>query len=420
MASRRLARRPLAGSAKRDTAEIDRLVAQYGNQWLANARHHCANAADADDAYQRSLEILLTKRPEAEEHHLVAWMHTVVRNESLNTYRRRRFETDAAFEEISSGWVTDDRQPDERVIESEDDALRLQALRAIKPDQTRCLLLRADGLDYAEICSITGFSYAKVNRLLSEGRTALRIQVGLLESGAECQRLQPILSMIADGEASSEARAEATPHLSNCHYCQATLRDYMTAPDRARIAFPLAVVTLANSQQPDGLLRRALDSLEALWASIQDRVATHAPALAPGAELANAKRAAMALALSASLIGGGAAARHAVLDSQGGRFDGDHAAATSGATSHTFSAGVPRSGTPQREVANRDFQALFSDTAEIIGATAGRSLRSDSSGVDPNEASVPDDGEFNPPPGRTTPSSSVGARSSDSFPDLAP
>ena len=47
------------------------------------ARRYSICAADADDAYQRSLEILLTKAPTADRSELRPWLHTVIKHEAL-------------------------------------------------------------------------------------------------------------------------------------------------------------------------------------------------------------------------------------------------------------------------------------------------------------------------------------------------
>src|SRR4029453_19049692 len=46
-------------------------------------------AADAEDAYQRSLEILLRKAPTANRGELRAWLHTVIKHEALAVRRQR-------------------------------------------------------------------------------------------------------------------------------------------------------------------------------------------------------------------------------------------------------------------------------------------------------------------------------------------
>ena len=141
-----------------------RRLPQSPRQLFARQRSaHSVNAADADDAYQRALEVMLTKAPAVQsEEQLLAWMHTVVRNEAMQQHRRRKHEVNTAFDEISEGWLGDAPPPDELLADSADAGLGREALGRINPDQTRCLLLRAEGLGYPEICETTGFSYAKL------------------------------------------------------------------------------------------------------------------------------------------------------------------------------------------------------------------------------------------------------------------
>src|SRR5687768_17026281 len=53
------------------------------------ARRYSICAADADDAYQRSLEILLTKAPTSDRAQLRPWLHTVIKHEALALRRLR-------------------------------------------------------------------------------------------------------------------------------------------------------------------------------------------------------------------------------------------------------------------------------------------------------------------------------------------
>src|SRR2546429_57803 len=75
-----------------------------------------------------------------------------------------------------------------------------EAMANLKPPEIRCLLLKAEGLSYKEIAEATGFTYTKVNRALTEGRRAFMARVASIESGAECERVAPLISKAADGE----------------------------------------------------------------------------------------------------------------------------------------------------------------------------------------------------------------------------
>ena len=56
---------------------------------MATARRYSATPEDAEDAYQRGLEILLTKAPTTDEAELVPWLRTVVKHEAFALRRQR-------------------------------------------------------------------------------------------------------------------------------------------------------------------------------------------------------------------------------------------------------------------------------------------------------------------------------------------
>jgi Sigma-70 region 2 len=67
---------------RRPRREVDQaardLIRRRGREILATARRYAQNLDDADDAYQRGLEILLRKAPNTREEELVPWLKTVV------------------------------------------------------------------------------------------------------------------------------------------------------------------------------------------------------------------------------------------------------------------------------------------------------------------------------------------------------
>ena len=151
-----------------DRAALD-LIRRRGRDILATARRYAANLDDADDAYQRGLEILLRKAPSTREEDLVPWLKTVVKHEAFALRRHRE----------RHGPVTDDGELSERGTQGDathDQARRYEllrqgaeALRQLKPQEVRALQLRAEGYSYAEICRITGWTYTKVNRASPRG-----------------------------------------------------------------------------------------------------------------------------------------------------------------------------------------------------------------------------------------------------------
>ncbi|MGH2762920.1 MAG: sigma-70 family RNA polymerase sigma factor, partial [Thermoleophilaceae bacterium] len=232
-----LTRRARPARAEIDEAALE-LLARHGPQIVATARRYAATPEDAEDAYQRGLEILLTKAPTIREDELLPWLKTVVKHEAFALRRQRDRHSP----------VTDDGELGERgtpAATTHDQAEGLErlrqgaeALRQLKPQEIRALLLRAEGYSYAEICERTGWSYTKVNRCLTEGRQALSVRLAGIEGGIECAKLAPLLSALADGEASAEQMAALRPHMRTCLSCRARLCDFREAPARVAALVP--------------------------------------------------------------------------------------------------------------------------------------------------------------------------------------
>ena len=138
------------------------LLERFGAQMLATARRYTASPHDAEDAYQRATEILLTHRPTGSDDDLCRWLRTTTKHEALaiNSHRAR------VVPAGESESVPEPREgtPDAHAQAERLERLRLgaQAMRRLKPQEIRCLVLRAEGYSYQEICETTGFSYTKV------------------------------------------------------------------------------------------------------------------------------------------------------------------------------------------------------------------------------------------------------------------
>ena len=146
------------------------LVARHSASVLASARRYAATPEDAEDAYQRSLEILLTKAPTVREQELLAWLRTVVKHEAFALRRQRDRLTPVSGDGEPVERLTQATAPHEQAERYERLRQGAEALRRLKPQEVRCLVLKAEGYSYEEICDLTGWTYTKVNRCLTEGR----------------------------------------------------------------------------------------------------------------------------------------------------------------------------------------------------------------------------------------------------------
>jgi RNA polymerase sigma factor (sigma-70 family) len=284
--------------------EIDeaalRLLARHGAQILATARRHAVTPEDAEDAYQRGIEILLTKAPSTSEDELIPWLKTVVKHEAWALRRQRERHSP----------VTDDGELRDRpapTAVTHEQAERLERLRLgaealgqLKPHEVRALRLKAEGFSYREICAMTGWSYTKVNRLLTEGRQAFLRRVSGIERGAECARYEPLLSALADGEASPEQLAILRPHMRTCLSCRARLREFRATPERVAALVPPTALVVAGGGPLRSLVESIVGAAQQKSAVLGERVQT-------AAELATGQKVAAVAASAAALAGGGSA-----------------------------------------------------------------------------------------------------------------
>jgi outer membrane biosynthesis protein TonB len=140
-----------------------------------------------------------------------------------------------------------------------------------------------------------------VNRLLTEGRQAFLRRVSGIERGAECARYEPLLSALADGEASAEQLAILRPHMRTCLSCRARLREFRATPDRvAALVPPAALVASAGGGPLRSLVESVVGAAQHQSAALGERFHT-------AAELATGQKLAAVAASAAALAGGGTA-----------------------------------------------------------------------------------------------------------------
>src|SRR4051794_20852879 len=279
---------------------VVRTVATHAESLLRTAYRHSLCADDAHDAYQRGMEILLRRAHRIDPASVHNWLHVVVKHEALEVRRSRAAAVateDIDFDRHESPDVT---SPEDRAVAIDRTTRAAEALRRLKPQELRAMWLRAMGHSYAEISELTGFSATKVNRCLAEGRKSFLERFDGIEAGAECERWQPVLSAIIDGEATGAQMNEVRPHLRNCQACRATLRGLHDA--HRPLAAVLPVGLIGASVKLSGLLERVMPGFSAGGAEGAGAAVSSAGVLGVG----GAKLAAV-LASGAVAIGGGTA-----------------------------------------------------------------------------------------------------------------
>ena len=239
------------------------LIRRHEPALRRTARRYSLCAEDAEDAYQRALEILLTKAPTVDQRELIRWTQTVTKHEALAVRRNREriLGSPAAPAREADGdgdWVqlipSTAAGPADLAERRERVARTREALKTLKPQELRALTLLAEGYSYAEIGELTGWSYTKINRCLAEGRQRFRTVLSSSEEGRRCDELGPLLSAFCDGEAAERDEGLMREHLRACAHCRSKLRAFRAAPRAAAALTPLLPLSRPLAERAQELL----------------------------------------------------------------------------------------------------------------------------------------------------------------------
>jgi DNA-directed RNA polymerase specialized sigma24 family protein len=294
------------GGARGSAAEelILRTIAAQADSLLRTARRHSICVDDAQDAYQRALEIFMGHAQRLDPARAAGWLHVVVKREA-QAIRRSRHKL-----LMSNAVDLDDHEadglptPEERLLSFDMVSRSAEALKRLKPHELRALWLRAQGHSYSDIGAITGWSYTKVNRCLTEGRRSFLERYEGIESGEECRRWLPVLSAMADGEATPEQVLELRPHLRNCPGCRATLKALQDSSKPLAAVLPVALVAVdaGAGEYVSGLLVRLY---EGIAGGLHERAVNSFTKTQALVEASAAGKVAAVAASAAAVAGGG-------------------------------------------------------------------------------------------------------------------
>ena len=240
---------PVAGpdEAARKRVAVE-LIRNHDQPLRWTARRYSICPEDAEDAYQRGIEILLSKAPTTDLRHLLPWTRKVIKHEAL-AIRKTRERTLARpgqsrdDDHAEEDWVqlipATGAGPDELAVKRERVARSREALGRLKPAELKALTQIAEGFSYQEIGTMNDWTRTKVNRCLAEGRARFRSAFQESEAGALCPDFEPMISACCDGELSRPQLSELEQHLAACGHCRSTLRAYRAAPKAAAALLPV-------------------------------------------------------------------------------------------------------------------------------------------------------------------------------------
>ena len=155
--------------------------------------------------------------------------------------RRARCESVAGEElDLDEHVPGGERSVEEQIASSERVRRSAEALRALKPDEAKALMMKANGLSYEEIGAANQWSYTKVNRAVTEGRRHFLEAYRGIEAGEECERFEPIVVALSTGSATAAEVLRIRPHLRHCTACRAAVRDlHLSRLRRASLFWPV-------------------------------------------------------------------------------------------------------------------------------------------------------------------------------------
>lgn len=238
------------GEAARKRVAVD-LIRNHEKQLRWSARRFSICEEDAEDAYQRGIEILLSKAPSTELNHLLPWTRTVIKHEALAIRKSRERSLGHPGRPSDDGSQEDDwidlipstgDGPDELTVRRERVDRSREALSLLKPAELKALTQLAEGFSYEEIGDLNQWTRTKVNRCLAEGRARFRSVFRESEAGERCHEFEPLLSACCDGELDPVQIESLEKHMRACGHCRATLRAYRAAPKAAAAIAPLLPV----------------------------------------------------------------------------------------------------------------------------------------------------------------------------------
>jgi RNA polymerase sigma-70 factor (ECF subfamily) len=184
----------VASDARQDVERYERDVMPLIDPLYASAVRMTRNPADAEDLVQETLAKAYVNFHQFKEGtNLKAWMHRILTNNFINTYRKKQREPQRAATEEIEDWQlaraeshssTGLRSAEHEALDRLPDSDVIKALRELPVEfRTAVYLADVEGYPYKEIAEMMGTPIGTVMSRLHRGRSRLRDKLSAYRPG---------------------------------------------------------------------------------------------------------------------------------------------------------------------------------------------------------------------------------------------
>jgi RNA polymerase sigma factor (sigma-70 family) len=175
-------REPSDNRRSRTQALATELYETHRRRLLAIATRNSQSTEDAEEALHDTFILFIDHFDPNAGAPPLAWLTLTLKRRCWATHRHNQLlqrqqpppGNDTTAADPNSELLDPSPLPDELAIVSANVSEARHKINQLKKNERRALSLLAFGYSYQEICRITGWTYTKVNRCISEGRARLR------------------------------------------------------------------------------------------------------------------------------------------------------------------------------------------------------------------------------------------------------
>jgi len=224
-----------ARAARGDARAFEAIFRRYHQDLYRFCLSMVGDADDAQDTLQNTMVKVMRALPgERRRIQLRPWLYRIARNESIETLRKRRDESQLESQQSTEAGPAESAETRARLRQLLSDLEQL-------PGRQRAVLTMRElaGLSYAEIAAALDCSEAVARQALYEARVSLR----QMEAGRE-MGCKGVMRELSDSDGRVTRRREIQAHLRSCPDCQAFQQEI---DDRNRDLAALAPLPVAAS-----------------------------------------------------------------------------------------------------------------------------------------------------------------------------